>query len=150
ANSKTYVEQAMKVLDDNPERFELRYNSERLGQLTFAELIKLASNYTVARMLELDDFTKRFQAGVPIQVHEFLYPLAQAYDSVAARAVAGLACTDQLFNLFDGGDMQRAYGQAPQLVLSTPRLVGPDGGEKRSKPLRNCIGLHEDPATMCK
>lgn len=150
ANSKTYVEQAMKVLDDDPERFELRYNSEWLGQLTFAELIKLASNYTVARMLERDDFTKRFQAGVPIQVHEFLYPLAQAYDSVAVRADVELGGTDQLFNLLVGRDIQRAYGQEPQLVLTTPLLVGLDGVEKMSKSLGNYIGLHEDPATMFK
>lgn len=150
ANSKTYVEQAMKVLDDDPERFELRYNSEWLGQLTFAELIKLASNYTVARMLERDDFTKRFQAGVPIQVHEFLYPLAQAYDSVAVRSDVELGGTDQLFNLLVGRDIQRAYGQEPQLVLTTPLLVGLDGVEKMSKSLGNYIGLHEDPATMFK
>jgi len=150
ANSKTYVEQAMKVLDDDPERFELRYNSEWLGQVTFAELIKLASNYTVARMLERDDFTKRFQAGVPIQVHEFLYPLAQAYDSVAVRADVELGGTDQLFNLLVGRDIQRAYGQEPQLVLTTPLLVGLDGVEKMSKSLGNYIGLHEDPATMFK
>ena len=150
ANSKTYVEQAMKVLDEDPERFELRYNSEWLGQLTFAELIKLASNYTVARMLERDDFTKRFQAGVPIQVHEFLYPLAQAYDSVAVRADVELGGTDQLFNLLVGRDIQRAYGHEPQLVLTTPLLVGVDGVEKMSKSLGNYIGLHEDPATMFK
>ena len=150
ANSKTYVEQAMKVLDEDPERFELRYNSEWLGQLTFAELIKLASNYTVARMLERDDFTKRFQAGVPIQVHEFLYPLAQAYDSVAVRADVELGGTDQLFNLLVGRDIQRAYGQELQLVLTTPLLVGVDGVEKMSKSLGNYIGLHEDPATMFK
>ena len=150
ANGRTYVEQATTVLDTDPERFELRYNSEWLGQLDFAELIKLASNYTVARMLERDDFTKRFQAGVPIQVHEFLYPLAQAYDSVAVRADVELGGTDQLFNLLVGRDIQRAYGQEPQLVLTTPLLVGLDGVEKMSKSLGNYIGLHEDAATMFK
>ena len=150
ANGQTYVEQAMTVLDDDPGRFELRYNSEWLGKLTFADLIKLASNYTVARMLERDDFTKRFTTGVPIQVHEFLYPLAQAYDSVAVRADVELGGTDQLFNLLVGRDIQRAYGQEPQLVLTTPLLVGLDGVEKMSKSLGNYIGLHEDAATMFK
>src|SRR5690606_5976403 len=96
---QTYVEQAVAVIDDDPEKFELRYNSQWLDELGFADLIKLASNYTVARMLERDDFTKRFQGGVPISVHEFLYPLAQAYDSVAIRADVELGGTDQLFNL---------------------------------------------------
>jgi tyrosyl-tRNA synthetase len=150
ANGQTYVEQATAVLDPDPERFELRYNSEWLGELRFADLIKLAANYTVARMLERDDFTKRFETGVPIQVHEFLYPLAQAYDSVAVRADVELGGTDQLFNLLVGRDIQRAYGQEPQLVLTTPLLVGLDGVEKMSKSLGNYIGLHEDAATMFK
>ncbi len=150
ANGQTYVEQAMAVLDGDPERFELRYNSEWLGELRFADLIRLASNYTVARMLERDDFTKRFHGGVPIQVHEFLYPLAQAYDSVAVRADVELGGTDQLFNLLVGRDIQRAYGQEPQLVLTTPLLVGLDGVEKMSKSLGNYIGLHDEPAEMFK
>ncbi len=150
ANGRTYVEQARAVLADDPERFELRYNSEWLGELKFADLIGLASNYTVARMLERDDFTQRFSSGVPIQVHEFLYPLAQAYDSVAVRADVELGGTDQLFNLLVGRDIQRAYGQEPQLVLTTPLLVGLDGVEKMSKSLGNYIGLHEDAASMFK
>ncbi len=150
ANGRTYVEQASAVLDEDPERFELRYNSEWLGELRFADLIHLASHYTVARMLERDDFTKRFEGGVPIQVHEFLYPLAQAYDSVAVRADVELGGTDQLFNLLVGRDIQRAYGQEPQLVLTTPLLVGLDGVEKMSKSLGNYIGLSDDPASMFK
>ena len=150
ANGKTYVDQAMAVLDGDPDRFELRYNSEWLGELRFADLIGLASHYTVARMLERDDFTKRFEAGVPIQVHEFLYPLAQAYDSVAVEADVELGGTDQLFNLLVGRDIQRAYGQEPQLVLTTPLLVGLDGVEKMSKSLGNYIGLHDEPDVMFK
>ena len=149
-NGRTYVEQAGAVLDQDPARFELRYNSQWLDELGFAELIRLASNYTVARMLERDDFTKRFQGGVPISVHEFLYPLAQAYDSVAVRADVELGGTDQLFNLLVGRDIQRAYGQEPQVVLTTPLLVGLDGVEKMSKSLGNYIGLAEDPAGMFK
>src|SRR5690606_10156060 len=132
-NGGTYVDQATAVLDPDPTKLELRYNSEWLEPLGFAELIKLASHYTVARMLERDDFTKRFHGGVPISVHEFLYPLAQAYDSVAVRADVELGGTDQLFNLLVGRDIQRAYGQGAQLVLTTPLLVGLDGVEKMSK-----------------
>ena len=149
-NGQTYVEQAGAVLDQDPERFELRYNSEWLDELGFAELIRLASNYTVARMLERDDFTKRFGAGVPIQLHEFLYPLAQAYDSVAVKADVELGGTDQLFNLLVGRDIQRAYGQEPQVVLTTPLLVGLDGVEKMSKSLGNYIGLAESAESMYK
>ncbi|HZW98956.1 MAG TPA: tyrosine--tRNA ligase [Trueperaceae bacterium] len=150
ANGQTYVDQAMAILDPDPDGFELRFNSEWLGELKFADLIKLASHYTVARMLERDDFTKRFEGGVPIQVHEFLYPLAQAYDSVAVRADVELGGTDQLFNLLVGRDIQRAYGQEPQLVLTTPLLVGLDGVEKMSKSLGNYIGLHDEPDAMFK
>ena len=149
-NGGTYVDQATAVLDPDPTKLELRYNSEWLEPLGFAELIKLASHYTVARMLERDDFTKRFHGGVPISVHEFLYPLAQAYDSVAVRADVELGGTDQLFNLLVGRDIQRAYGQGAQLVLTTPLLVGLDGVEKMSKSLGNYIGIAEAPAVMFK
>lgn len=149
-NGGTYVDQATAILDADPDRLELRYNSEWLEPLGFAELIKLASHYTVARMLERDDFTKRFQGGVPISVHEFLYPLAQAYDSVAVRADVEVGGTDQLFNLLVGRDIQRAYGQAAQLVLTTPLLVGLDGVEKMSKSLGNYIGIAESPDVMFK
>ena len=149
-NGRTYVEQATSVLDPDPERLELRYNSEWLEPLGFADLIRLASHYTVARMLERDDFTKRFHGGVPIQVHEFLYPLAQAYDSVAIRADVELGGTDQLFNLLVGRDIQRAFGQPAQLVLTMPLLVGLDGVEKMSKSLGNYIGVAEPPEVMFK
>ncbi|ADI15082.1 tyrosine--tRNA ligase [Truepera radiovictrix] len=149
-NSESYVAQATKILDPNPDKLELRYNSEWLAPLGFAELIKLASSYTVARMLERDDFTKRYAAGVPISIHEFLYPLAQAYDSVAIRADVELGGTDQLFNLLVGRDVQRAYGQAPQVALTMPLLEGLDGVEKMSKSLGNYIGVAEAPEVMFK
>ncbi|MFO7546023.1 MAG: tyrosine--tRNA ligase [Trueperaceae bacterium] len=149
-NGETYVAQATAVLDDDPDKLEIRHNSEWLEPLGFADVIRLASNYTVARMLERDDFTKRFDAGVPIQVHEFLYPLAQAYDSVAIRADVELGGTDQLFNLLVGRDVQRAYGLEPQVALTTPLLVGLDGVEKMSKSLGNYIGIAEPPEVMFK
>lgn len=147
-NGRSYVEQATIVLDDDPERLEIRHNSEWLSDLDFGELVRLASTYTVARMLERDDFTRRYREGVPISVHEFLYPLAQAYDSVAIRADVELGGTDQLFNLLVGRDVQRAYGQPPQVALTTPLLEGLDGREKMSKSLGNTIGLTEAPASM--
>lgn len=149
-NGETYVAQATRVLDTDPNKLEIRHNSEWLEPLDFAQIIRLASNYTVARMLERDDFTKRFQSGVPISVHEFLYPLAQAYDSVAIRADVELGGTDQLFNLLVGRDVQRAYGQEPQVALTTPLLVGLDGVEKMSKSLGNYIGIAEAPDVMFK
>ena len=149
-NGETYVAQAVKILDSNPDKLELRHNSEWLEPLGFAELIKLASSYTVARMLERDDFTKRYGAGVPISVHEFLYPLAQAYDSVAIRADIELGGTDQLFNLLVGRDVQRAYGQVPQIALTTPLLEGLDGVNKMSKSLGNYIGVSEAPESTFK
>lgn len=149
-NAESYVAQATKILDDDPEKLELRYNSEWLEPLGFAELIKLASSYTVARMLERDDFTKRYQEGVPISVHEFLYPLAQAYDSVAIRADIELGGTDQLFNLLVGRDVQRAYGQVPQIALTMPLLEGLDGVNKMSKSLGNYIGVSEAPEVIFK
>ncbi len=149
-NGETYVAQATKILSTDPDRLEIRHNSEWLEPLGFAEIIRLAGHYTVARMLERDDFTKRFQGGVPISVHEFLYPLAQAYDSVAIKADVELGGTDQLFNLLVGRDIQRAYGQEPQVALTTPLLVGLDGVEKMSKSLGNYIGIAEAPDVMFK
>lgn len=149
-NSESYVAQATKILDPSPERLELRYNSAWLAPLGFAELIRLSSSYTVARMLERDDFTKRYAAGSPISVHEFLYPLAQAYDSVAIEADVELGGTDQLFNLLVGRDVQRAYDQPPQVALTMPLLEGLDGVEKMSKSLGNYIGIAEPPEVMFK
>ena len=147
-NGETYVAQAMAVLDDDPERLEIRHNSEWLAGLDFAELVRLAATTTVARMLERDDFTKRYGEGTAISLHEFLYPLAQGYDSVAVRADVELGGTDQLFNLLVGRDVQRAYGQAPQVALTVPLLEGTDGTEKMSKSLGNTIGLTEPADAM--
>jgi tyrosyl-tRNA synthetase len=147
---KTYVAQATKILDPDPEKLEIRHNSEWLEPLGFAELIRLAATYTVARMLERDDFSKRYRTGEPISVHEFMYPLAQAYDSVAIRADVELGGTDQLFNLLVGRDVQREYGQEPQVALTTPLLEGLDGVEKMSKSLGNYIGIAESPEAMFK
>ena len=149
-NGRTYVEQATRVLDPDPEKLEIRHNSEWLSGMDFGDLVRLASTYTVARMLERDDFTNRYRDGIPISVHEFLYPLAQAYDSVAIRADVELGGTDQLFNLLVGRDVQRAYGQEPQVALTTPLLEGLDGREKMSKSLGNTIGVSEEPASMFK
>lgn len=149
-NGETYLAQATKILDQDPELLEIRHNSEWLDLIGFEEMIRLASTYTVARMLERDDFTKRYQGGVPISIHEFLYPLSQAYDSVAIRADVELGGTDQLFNLLVGRDVQRAYGLEPQVALTTPLLVGLDGVEKMSKSLGNYIGIAEPPEEMFK
>ncbi len=149
-NGETYVAQATRILDADPARLEIRHNSEWLAPLGFGDVVRLASTYTVARMLERDDFTKRFQEGTPISVHELLYPLAQAYDSVAVRADIELGGTDQLFNLLVGRDVQRAHGQEPQVALTTPLLEGLDGVEKMSKSLGNYIGIAEPPATLFK
>ena len=135
-HASTYVEQAARVLD--AERAEIRFNSEWIGELTPADWIRLCSHYTVARLLERDDFAKRYAAGEPISVHEFLYPFAQAYDSVALEADVELGGTDQTFNLLMAREIQRAYGQAPQAVITHPLLVGTDGTEKMSKSLGNC------------
>ena len=149
-NGETYVAQATLLLDSDPEKLEIRYNSEWLEPLGFAEVIRLASSYTVARMLERDDFTKRLSEGVPISLHELLYPLSQAYDSVAIHADVELGGTDQLFNNLVGRDVQREYGQAPQVVLTVPLLEGLDGVEKMSKSLGNYIGISEPPEVMFK
>lgn len=149
-NARGYLEQIHKILDDEPEKFEVRYNSEWLEAIHFADLVKLTSNYTVARMLERDDFTKRYSEGSAISLHEFLYPLAQAYDSVAISSDIELGGTDQLFNLLVGRDIQRAYEQTPQIALTMPLLEGLDGVNKMSKSLDNYIGINESPEVIFK
>ncbi|MGB6007103.1 tyrosine--tRNA ligase [Castellaniella sp.] len=145
-NAKTYYAQASLVLD--PDRTEIRYNSEWCDPLGSRGLIQLASRYTVARMMERDDFTRRFKGGVPISVHEFLYPLLQGYDSVALKADLELGGTDQKFNLLVGRELQKEYGQEPQCVLTMPLLEGTDGVEKMSKSKGNYIGITESPDSM--
>lgn len=138
-NAKTYVAQASRMLD--VERAEVRFNSEWMDALKPADFVRLCSHSTVARLLERDDFAKRYAAGDPIAVHEFLYPFAQSYDSVALEADVELGGTDQTFNLLMGREIQRDYAQAPQAVLTLPLLVGTDGVEKMSKSLGNAIGV---------
>ena len=146
ANAETYHAQASKVLDSS--RTEIRYNSEWCGPLGAAGMIRLASQYTVARMLERDDFHKRYTGHQPIAVHEFLYPLMQGYDSVALRADIELGGTDQKFNLLVGRELQKAAGQEPQCVLTMPLLEGLDGVEKMSKSKGNYVGVTEAPDAM--
>ena len=147
SNAATYVEQAGLLLD--VERAEIRFNSEWMDDLAAADFVRLCSHYTVARLLERDDFAKRYSAGEPIAVHEFLYPFAQAYDSVALElADVELGGTDQTFNLLMASEIQRDYGQPPQAVLTHPLLVGTDGVEKMSKSLGNAIGVTEPPEDM--
>jgi len=146
ANARTYYAQASLVLD--PQRTEIRYNSEWSDALGARGLIQLASRYTVARMLERDDFTKRYKAGTPISVHELLYPLMQGYDSVALKADLELGGTDQKFNLLVGRALQAEYGQEPQCVLTMPLLEGLDGVEKMSKSKGNTVGITDAPNTM--
>jgi tyrosyl-tRNA synthetase len=148
ANARTYFEQAGKVLDTRPERLELRSNSEWLARLTFADVLRLAARMTVARMLERDTFEKRYKAGDPIGVHEFLYPLMQAYDSVAVRADVELGGTDQTFNCLAGRELMRDAGAEPQIVLTMPLLVGLDGAEKMSKSKGNYVGVTDPPQEM--
>ncbi len=143
-NAETYVEQAAHVLD--VERAEVRFNSEWMQELSPSDWIGLCSRYTVARLLERDDFSKRYAAGEPISVHEFLYPFVQAYDSVALRSDVELGGTDQTFNLLMAREIQRDYGQSPQAVITHPLLVGTDGQEKMSKSLGNSIGITDPPA----
>lgn len=145
-NGASYFEQASKIL--NKEKTRIVYNSEWLGKMTFEDVIKLASKYTVARMIERDDFTKRFKAGEPISVHEFLYPLAQAMDSVAIKSDVELGGTDQKFNLLVGRDIQREFGAEPQVILTMPLLVGTDGVEKMSKSYDNYIGISDEPSQI--
>jgi len=146
ANAVTYQEQIYKILDR--ERTVIDFNSRWMGAMNAAGLIELAAKHTVARMLERDDFEKRYKSGQPIAVHEFLYPLVQGYDSVALRADVELGGTDQKFNLLVGRQLQEAYGQEPQIVLTTPLLEGLDGVQKMSKSLGNTIGIHDEPGTM--
>ncbi|UOD50159.1 tyrosine--tRNA ligase [Orrella daihaiensis] len=145
-NAKTYYAQASLVLD--PERTEIRYNSEWCDPLGARGMIELASRYTVARMMEREDFTQRFRNGVSISVHEFLYPLMQGYDSVALKADLELGGTDQKFNLLVGRELQKEYGQQPQCILTMPLLEGTDGVEKMSKSKGNYIGISEPPDSM--
>jgi len=145
-NARTYESQVFRILDRDRTRID--FNSRWLAKLTSAEIVKLAAHYTVARMLERDDFAKRYKAGQPISIHEFLYPLAQGYDSVAMRADVELGGTDQKFNLLVGRTLQEAYGQEPQVVITTPLLEGTDGVSKMSKSLGNYIGITEDPDSM--
>ncbi len=146
ANAKTYYAQASLVLD--PARTEIRYNSEWCDPLGARGMIQLASRYTVARMMERDDFSKRFKGGLPISVHEFLYPLMQGYDSVALKSDLELGGTDQKFNLLVGRELQKEYGQEPQCILTMPLLEGTDGVEKMSKSKGNYIGISETAESM--
>lgn len=142
-NMRTYRDQAFRILD--PRRAEVRYNSEWLEKLTFAQVVGLTARYTVARMLEREDFQRRFREGSAITIMEFLYPLAQAYDSVAVRADVELGGSDQRFNLLIGRDIQEAYGQDPQAILTMPLLLGTDGTFAMSQSRGNYIGLAEEP-----
>jgi tyrosyl-tRNA synthetase len=148
ANAETYKAQVFKILD--PEKTEVRFNSEWLEPLRWEDVVRLASKYTVARILERDDFAKRYAENVPISIHEFLYPLAQGYDSVALRCDVELGGTDQKFNLLVGRELQRDAGQPPQIVATTPLLEGLDGVEKMSKSKGNYVGIQEPPAVMVK
>jgi len=145
-NAVSYKEQIFKILD--PERTEVRFNSEWLSPLRIEEMVRVAAQMTVARMLERDDFRKRYEEQRPISIHEFLYPLFQGFDSVALRADVEFGGTDQKFNLLVGRDLQRAYGQEPQVVMTTPLLVGLDGVNKMSKSLGNYVGITEPPETI--
>lgn len=142
-NGKSYFEQASKILDEL--KTKIVYNSEWLGKMSFEDVIKLSAKYTVARMLERDDFTKRYKNGIPILMHEVLYPLAQAMDSVAIKSDVELGGTDQKFNLLVGRDIQREFGLEPQVIITMPLLLGIDGVEKMSKSLDNYIGIMETP-----
>jgi tyrosyl-tRNA synthetase len=145
-NAETYKAQVFKVLD--PEKTEVRFNSEWLGRLQFEDVVRLCSKSTVARILERDDFSKRYKEGTPISVHELLYPLAQAYDSVALECDVEMGGTDQRFNLLVGREIQRDAGQQPQIVATAPLLEGTDGIEKMSKSKGNYIGITEPPKVM--
>jgi tyrosyl-tRNA synthetase len=146
ADMQSYAEQASLILD--VERATVRFNSEWLAPITFAKVIDLCAKVTVARMLERDDFTKRFQSGSPIGLHEFLYPLSQAYDSVAINADVELGGTEQLFNLMMGRRLQEEFGQQPQICMTLPILEGTDGVQRMGKSLNNYIALREDPSQM--
>ena len=145
-NAETYVKQSEVILDIDI--LKIVYNSTWLNVMRFSEVVQLASKYTIARMMERDDFTKRYKAEVPISIHEFLYPLAQGMDSVELKADLELGGTDQKFNLLVGRDLQREYGQEPQVIMTLPLLEGTDGVEKMSKSYGNHIGLHDIPGDM--
>ncbi len=145
-NAKTYIDQAFKILD--PDATELRRNSDWLGELDFEGILRLTSQFTVARILERDDFSKRYREGIGISLHEFLYPMAQAYDSVAIDADVELGGTDQLFNLLAGRDLMERMGKPAQVCLTLPLLEGTDGVQKMSKSYGNYIGLTDEPADM--
>ena len=145
-NAETYKTQVFKILD--PEKTEIRFNSEWLEPLKFEDMIRLCSKYTVARILERDDFSKRLKDGTPISLHELMYPLAQGFDSVALKCDVELGGTDQKFNLLVGRELQRDYGQPAQIVATTPLLEGTDGVEKMSKSKGNYIGITEPPKVM--
>ncbi|MCJ7552928.1 MAG: tyrosine--tRNA ligase [Ignavibacteriaceae bacterium] len=145
-NGESYFQQASKILDKD--KTKIVYNSEWLSKMSFEDVIILSSKYTVARMIERDDFTKRFKGGEPISVHEFLYPLAQAMDSVAINSDVELGGTDQKFNLLVGRDIQREFGMEPQVILTMPLLLGTDGVEKMSKSLDNYIGISDPPSQI--
>ncbi len=146
SNAESYVEQAKVILDID--KLKIVYNSDWLNNMNFNDVVKLASSYTVARMLERDDFTKRFQSEIPILLHEFLYPLAQGQDSVELNADVELGGTDQKFNLLVGRDLQKANGQNPQCIITLPLLEGTDGIDKMSKSYGNDIGLYDKPEDM--
>ncbi len=146
ANADTYKEQVFKILD--PEKTRIMFNSEWMGSFNAADMVQLAARHTVARMLERDDFSRRYKGGQSIAIHEFLYPLVQGYDSVAMEADIELGGTDQKFNLLVGRELQKQYGQAPQIVLTMPILEGLDGVQKMSKSLDNYIGINEVPDEM--
>ncbi|MCP3660944.1 MAG: tyrosine--tRNA ligase [Gammaproteobacteria bacterium] len=145
-NAKTYEHQVFKILD--AEKTSVLFNSSWMGQMNSADMIQLAARHTVARMLERDDFSKRYKSGQSISIHEFLYPLVQGYDSVAMKADVELGGTDQKFNLLVGRQLQEAYGQEPQVALTMPILEGLDGVQKMSKSLNNYVGINDDPNEM--
>ncbi len=145
-NARTYAEQVFKILD--PEKTKVVFNSEWMSRMTAEDFIRLCAKYTVARMLEREDFKKRFEAHRPIAIHELIYPLIQAYDSVALKADVELGGTDQLFNLLVGREIQREYGQEPQVIITVPILEGLDGVQKMSKSLGNYVGIMEPPQEM--
>lgn len=146
ANAETYAKQVFKILD--PEKTEIRFNSEWLSPLNFSEVVELAAKVTVARMLERDDFSKRFSEERAISIHEFFYPLMQGYDSVALDIDVELGGTDQTFNLVTARDIQRQYGQEPEVAVIMPILEGLDGHQKMSKSLNNYVGVNDEPKTM--
>src|SRR6201985_2006015 len=146
ANAQTYTEQVFRILD--PVKTEIRFNSKWLDKLSYYDMVKLLAQFTVSQMLEREDFHKRFQEEQPISLHEMIYPIAQGYDSVALKCDVELGGTDQKFNLMRGRDLQRHFGQRPQIILMTPILEGLDGVQKMSKSLNNAIGIHDAPFEM--